>query len=391
MEKNILIPIGPQHPGFKEPMRLDISIDGEKVVDADIILSFNHRGIEKATEARSYIQNLYLIERVCGICSHAHTTSYCHAVEEILGLQVPDQARYIRTFIGELERIQSHLLWLGIAGHEIGWDTLLMYTWRDRERVNDMLELISGNRVHYAMNTIGGVRRDIAQEDISGLKEGLDLLEKSVKYYIHVITEEETFLMRTRGVGYLSTDKARKLCAVGPTTRASNVKIDVRADDSYAAYLDLDFSVVTAESGDVWGRSIVKTGELVQSIRICRQVLDVLPGGEIRTKAPPKVPTGEAVSRYEAPRGELIYYVKSNGSNMPERVKIRSPTLGNWLVMAEMLKGVYIADVPIVVDAIDPCLSCSARVTMTDYSKGKKVVTTLGALGKWKKGRRGIA
>jgi len=120
MEKNILIPIGPQHPGFKEPMRLDISIDGEKVVDADIILSFNHRGIEKATEARSYIQNLYLIERVCGICSHAHTTSYCHAVEEILGLQVPDQARYIRTFIGELERIQSHLLWLGIAGHEIG-------------------------------------------------------------------------------------------------------------------------------------------------------------------------------------------------------------------------------------------------------------------------------
>jgi NADH-quinone oxidoreductase subunit D len=182
MEKNILIPIGPQHPGFKEPMRFDISVDGEKVVDADIIISFNHRGIEKAAEARTYIQNLYLMERVCGICSHSHTTCYCHAVEEILGLEIPERARYIRTFIGEFERIQSHLLWLGIAGHEIGWDTLLMYSWRDRERINDMLELISGNRVHYAMNTLGGVRRDIQQEDISRLKEGLEYLEERTRY-----------------------------------------------------------------------------------------------------------------------------------------------------------------------------------------------------------------
>ena len=175
------------------------------------------------------------------------------------------------------------------------------------------------------MNTIGGVRRDIAQEDISGLKEGLDLLEESVKYYIHVITEEETFLMRTRGVGYLSTDKARKLCAVGPTTRASNIKIDVRADDPYAAYLDLDFSVVTAETGDVWGRSIVKAGEIFQSIRICRQILDDLPGGEIRVEGTAqRCLPGKRSADTRRLRGELIYYVKSNGSNMPERVKIRS-------------------------------------------------------------------
>jgi NADH-quinone oxidoreductase subunit D len=385
MKETYRIPVGPQHPGFKEPMRIDITVDGELVVDTDIIVSFNHRGVEKGTEARTFLQNLYLIERVCGICSHSHTTCYSQAVEEILGLEIPDRAKYIRCFIGELERIQSHLLWLGIAGHEIGWDTLLMYSWRDRETINDMLELISGNRVHYAMNTIGGVRRDIAPENIKDLRQGLSYLEGRTEYYIHVITKEETFLHRTRGIGHLPTETAKNLCAVGPTARASDVKMDVRRDDPYAAYLDFDFDVVTSDVGDVWGRSIVKTGEILQSIRICRQVLDGLPSGEIRVRAPPKVPAGEAVSRYEAPRGELIYYVRSDGGSTPERIKIRSPTLANWMVTTEMLKGVYIADVPIVVDAIDPCLSCSARVTMTDYSNGKTVVTTLGDLMKTKK------
>jgi NADH-quinone oxidoreductase subunit D len=389
MKESIIIPIGPQHPGFKEPIRLDITLDGELIVDADVNITYNHRGIEKATEGRTYLQNLYLIERVCGICSHSHVTSFCQSVEEILGLEIPDRARYIRSFIGELERIQSHLLWIGIAGHEIGWDTLLMYTWRDREKINDMLELISGNRIHYAMNTIGGVRRDIRPEDIGYLTEGLDFLEGQAEYFRHVIAEEETFLARTRGVGYVSTEMAKRLCAVGPTTRASNVKIDVRADDPYAAYPDLDFQVVTADTGDVWGRSYVKALEIFQSIRMCRQILDELPGGEIRVKAPPKVPAGEAVSHYEAPRGELLHYVKSNGGTMPERVKIRSPTLANWMVMMEMLKGIYIADLPIVVDAIDPCLSCSQRITITDYNTGNRDTTTLESLRKRRRKQAG--
>jgi NADH-quinone oxidoreductase subunit D len=391
MKESIVIPIGPQHPCFKEPMRLDISVDGERVVDADIIISFNHRGVEKATEARTYIQNLYLMERVCGICSHSHATCYCQGVEEILGLEIPERARYIRSFIGELERIQSHLFWIGIAGHEIGWDTLLMYTWKDRERVNDMLEQISGNRIHYAMNTIGGVRRDIREEDRESLKRGLEFLEERAAYYVHVITEEETFLKRTRGIANLPTELAKQLCAVGPTLRGSNVKMDVRADDPYAAYEDLDFSVVTTDTCDVWGRGFVKASEILQSIRMCNQVLEELPGGDIRVKAPAKVPAGEAVSRYEAPRGELIHYIKSNGSNMPERIKIRAPTLANWLVMSEMLKGVYLADVAIVTDAIDPCLCCSARVTITDRSRGEWRVTTLDALRRRRDGRTGVA
>jgi NADH-quinone oxidoreductase subunit D len=386
MKENIIIPVGPQHPCFPEPMRLDLSVDGERVERADIIISFNHRGVEKALEGRTYVQNLYLVERVCGICSHSHVTCYCQGVEEILGLQIPERARYIRTLIGELERIQSHLFWVGTAGHETGWDTLLMYTWRDRERVNDMLEQISGNRIHYAMNTIGGVRRDIREEDTGGLKRGLAFLEERARYYVHVITEEETFLARTVGVGHLPTSMARSLCCVGPTARASNVRFDVRAEDPYAAYGDVEFDVVTSDACDVWGRAYVKTAELLQSIRICNQVLDLLPPGEIRVKAPARVPAGEVVSRYEAPRGELIHYIRSNGSNTPERFKIRAPTLANWMAMSEMLRGVYIADVPIVTDAIDPCLCCSARVTITDGSTGERRVTTLDALRRMRRG-----
>jgi NADH-quinone oxidoreductase subunit D len=385
-----IVPVGPQHPALKEPGHFEFAVDGELVTGATVRLGYVHRGIERACEQQNYTQNLYLVERVCGICSHSHVTCYCQGVEEILGLEIPDRARYIRTFIGELERIQSHLFWVGTAGHETGWDTLLMYTWKDRERVNDMLEQISGNRIHYAMNTIGGVRRDIREEDRERLKRGLEFLEERARYYNHVIMEEETFLSRTVGVGHLPTETAKRLCCVGPTVRASNVRFDVRADDPYAAYEDLDFAVVTSDACDVWGRAYVKTSELLQSIRICNQVLDHLPGGEIRVKAPLRVPAGEAVSRYEAPRGELIHYIKSNGSNTPERMKIRSPTLANWLVMSEMLKGVYIADVPIVTDAIDPCLCCSARVTITDGSTGKRTVTTLDALGRRRESRKGI-
>jgi membrane-bound hydrogenase subunit alpha len=361
MKKLITIPMGPQHPVFKEPMRLDITLDGEVVVDVDIIISYPHRGVEKATESRNYIQNLYLVERVCGICSHHHVTCYCQAVEELLGLQIPERARLIRTLMGELERIQSHYLWLGIAAHEIGWDTVLMYTWRDRERVNDLLEMISGNRVHYAMNTIGGVRRDIPEVYFPKIQDGLSFFQDRTEYYLTLIKEEESYLKRTVNIGHLSTETAKRLCAVGPTLRASNVRFDVRADDPYAAYHDLDFEVITTDTCDVWGRGYVKVMEIFQCLRICRQILEKISPGEIRVKAPAKVPTGEAISRVEAPRGELLYYVKSNGSDRPERVKIRSPTLANWLATAEMLKGVYIADVPIVVDAIDPCLSCTAR------------------------------
>ncbi|MCK9604084.1 MAG: nickel-dependent hydrogenase large subunit, partial [Candidatus Omnitrophica bacterium] len=249
------IPIGPQHPALKEPESFSVALKGERIMGFDIRLGYNHRGIEKACEERTYTQDVYLIERICGICSHSHSTCFVQAVEEIAAVQVPKRALYIRTLIAELERIHSHLLWLGVAGHEIGFDTLLMYTWRDREVVMDILATLTGNRVNYGMNTIGGVRRDISKEQMQEVLKGIDILEERTKYYIEVATEETTIIKRLSGVGVLYYDEAVKLDAVGPTARASGVDRDVRRDDPYAAYAEMNFKVITDDHSDVYGRT----------------------------------------------------------------------------------------------------------------------------------------
>ncbi|MDD2927577.1 MAG: nickel-dependent hydrogenase large subunit, partial [Candidatus Omnitrophica bacterium] len=359
--KDFKIPIGPQHPALKEPEGFSVALKGEKILGVDIRLGYNHRGIEKAAEERTYVQDIYLIERVCGICSHSHSTCFVQAVEEIAGLAVPIRALYIRTIIAELERIHSHLLWLGVAGHEIGFDTLLMYSWRDREVVMDILAAITGNRVNYGMNTIGGVRRDIDAQQTEDILKALTILEERTKYYIEVATQETTIIKRLSGVGILSREDVLRLDAVGPTARASGVKRDVRADDPYAAYAELSFKVITDDHADVYGRTVVRVKELMESYKIIRQALKNLPAGPLTVRAPRKIPVGEAISRYEAPRGEDVHYVKSNGTEKPERVKIRAPTLANVQAVKHMLRDRYLADMPIVVAAIDPCFSCTDR------------------------------
>ena len=370
--RNFSVPIGPQHPALKEPECFNLILKGEKIAAMNIRLGYNHRGVEKACEERTYIQDLYLIERVCGICSHSHSTCFVQAVEEIAGLQVPKRALYIRTLISELERIHSHLLWLGVAGHEIGFDTLLMYAWRDREAVMDILALLTGNRVNYGMNTIGGVRRDITPDQIPQILVAMDTLEERTKYYIQVGTEEITLRERLSGVGVLSKEDAIRLGAVGPTARASGVDRDVRRDDPYAAYGELLFEVITDNHNDVYGRTLVRLGELMESYKLVRQIVRSLPVGPIVVKAPRKIPAGEALSRYEAPRGEDVHYVKANGTEKPERVKIRAPTLANVQVVSHMLKNRYLADMPIVIAAIDPCFSCTDRAISVIDSNNKQ-------------------
>jgi len=357
-----MIPIGPQHPALKEPESFLVALRGEKITDFAFRLGYNHRGIEKACEERTYLQDVYLTERICGICSHTHATAFVQAVEEIAGLDVPKRALYIRTIIGELERVHSHLLWLGVAAHEIGFDTLLMYTWRDREIVMDLLAAITGNRVNYGMNTIGGVRRDITAEQTKDVLAGLKKLEERTKYYIDIATKETTIIKRLSNVGVLSKADALKLGAVGPTARASGVDRDTRRDDPYAAYGELDFKVVTDNHCDVYGRTLVRCGELMESYKMTRQALKDMPEGPIAVKAPRKIPAGEAVSRYEAPRGECMHYVKANGTDRPERVKVRAPTLANVQCVAKMLEDRQLADLPIVIAAIDPCFSCTDRL-----------------------------
>jgi len=371
-EREVKIPIGPQHPALKEPESFLITLRGEKITDMTVRLGYNHRGIEKACEQRTYIQDMYLVERVCGICSHSHSTCFIQAVEEIAGLEVPKRAIYIRTLIAELERIHSHLLWLGVAGHEIGFDTLLMYTWRDREAVMDILALLTGNRVNYGINTIGGVRRDITPDQIPQILTAIDTLEERTKYYVKVGTEEITLRERLSGVGKLSKEDAIHLGATGPTARASGVDRDTRRDDPYGAYGLLQFEVITDDHCDVYGRTLVRLGELMESYKLVRQILRQLPEGQIMVKAPRKISAGQAISRYEAPRGEDVHYVKANGTEKPERVKLRAPTLANVQVVAHMLKDGYLADTPIVIAAIDPCFSCTDRaVSIMDSNNGQ--------------------
>jgi NADH-quinone oxidoreductase subunit D len=356
------IAIGPQHPALKEPESFKLMLEGERIMKAGVRLGYNHRGIEKACEARTYIQDIYLIERVCGICSHSHSTCFISAVEEIAGLKIPPRAAYIRTLVGELERVHSHLLWLGVAGHEIGFDTLLMYTWADREIVMDLLAALTGNRVNYGINTIGGVRRDITDELKQSILKGVDALEERTKYYVEIATTETTLIQRLSGVGKLSHDDAVRLGAVGPTGRASGLRGDIRKDDPYAAYDKVEFNVISDDHCDIYGRAVVRVLELMESYKIIRQVIKDMPEGPVTVKAPRKIPAGEAVSRYEAPRGEDLHYVKGNGSEKPERVKVRAPTFANVQAVAHMLKDRFLADVPIVVAAIDPCFSCTDRM-----------------------------
>ena len=365
----ITIPLGPQHPALKEPENFMLVLEGERIDKASINLGYNHRGIEKACEERTYIQDIYLLERVCGICSHSHTSCFVGCVEEIAKVEIPERAQALRILMGELERAHSHLLWLGVAAHEIGFDTLFMYTWRDREHVLDCLELISGNRIHYAMNIIGGVRRDINAKQKNEILKRMDILEERTNYYVKLITQEPTILARTQNVGLLPTQEALKRNAVGPTLRASNVKSDVRKDDPYLMYDKLDFKVITADSCDVFGRVFVRVFELIESYKIIRQIINYLPTGAIAVKVPWKIPEGAAVGRYEAPRGEDIHYVKANDSVKPERVKVRAPTLANFASVRYMLEGGYLADVPIVIAAIDPCMSCTDRSLVLDGEK----------------------
>jgi len=367
------IPLGPQHPALKEPENFALSLDGERIVGAAVNLGYNHRGVEKACESRNFTQNVYLIERICGICSHSHSVTFVTAVEELAGVEVPRRAQWIRMLIGELERLHSHMLWLGVAGHELGFDTLFMLSWRDREMILDLLAKISGNRVNYGVNKLGGVRFDLTDAMREEVRTVVTTFKEALNYYIELVTTESTLAARMSGVGVLSYEDALAYGATGPTARASNVNRDIRRDDPDLAYQEIPFQVITDDHDDVFGRAVVRALEMVESCKIILYIVDNIPDGPIDTRVPRKIPAGEAVSRYEAPRGEDIHFVKSNGTDKPERVKVRAPTLSNAASIALMLKGNYLADVPIIVAAIDPCFSCTDRmISVVDNKSGRE-------------------
>ncbi len=370
-----IIPIGPQHPALKEPGHFEFTVEGEIVTDASVRLGYVHRGIEKATESRNWVQNLYLLERVCGICSHTHATAYCLGVEKLAGVTAPPRAQAIRSLVAELERIHSHLLWLGVAAHEAGFDTLFMTSWRDRETVMDMLEALTGNRVNYSANLIGGVKIDIDDTQRNAISQGVDYLEERGHFYLNVVTTDTVFLQRTRGIGVTTLEQAETLGLVGPTARASGVTRDIRVDAPYAAYSDFPVNVVLDKAGDLEARFVVRIKELFESIRLIRQILEKLPEGELQARVPRRIKEGETISRVEAPRGELFYLIRSNGKDTPERIKIRTPTMCNMASVAVLAIGHHLADMPMILAGIDPCFSCNDRAVVVKHASSGDVWT----------------
>ena len=357
-----IVPIGPYHPALEEPIHARLITEGEVIKDAEVFVGYNHRGIEKLATERNAIQTLVLVERVCGICSHSHAFTYAMAVEKINGIEVPRRGDYIRVITAELERLHSHFLWLGIACHIIGHDSMFMHIWDERELVMDILEKMTGNRVNYAMVTIGGSRRDISDELSREILDACDKLKAPLDRITEIALTDKTIAMRTKGVGVLKKEDALRLGAIGPHARASGVDVDVRRDAPYSAYGEFEFGVPVVESGDVFARVVVRALECYESIKIIRQALENLPEGPINLgNKLIKIKEGQAVARHEAPRGQLSHMVVGNGSLNNHRVSVHVPSFKNTPTIPFMLRGNTVADAGLIIASIDPCFSCLDR------------------------------
>ena len=377
MSKQTLIPIGPYHPLQEEPELFKLYCDGEIVKDVKWETGYNHRGIEKLSEKKSYDEVFFLVERICGICSTSHPFAFANCLEEIGDIEITNRAKYIRSIIGELERIHSHLLWVGLAGHFLGYNTLFMWAWKYREPVLDLFEMITGNRNNYAMFKIGGVRRDIENNKISAIEKVLALVRKKTDMLVGAVTDDPVFHARTKGVGVLTKEDILYFAAVGPTARASGVDVDVRRDDPYAAYPMVNWKVITAQAGDVFAKAEVRLLEMFESISIIEQCLVGLKKekeGDIDVKVK-HIPEGYGIGRAEAPRGEVFHFVVSDGSNSPVRHKIKAPSYSNIATFKKSCIGQSISDATISLAAVDPCYCCTERLAVAlDRKSGKRIM-----------------
>jgi ech hydrogenase subunit E len=354
-----IIPFGPQHPVLPEPIHLDLVVEDEKVIEARPSIGFIHRGLEKLVEKKDYVEFVYIAERICGICSFIHGQTYCQAVEAIMNVSVPPRALYLRTIWGELSRLHSHLLWMGLMADSVGFESLFMHSWRVRERVLNIIEATTGGRVIFGSCKIGGVRRDIDADGFKSMLTELDLVERDIRDITKVFINDNSVKKRLCGVGVLSRQDAYDLGCVGPTLRASGVAQDMR-QLGYAAFKDLQVQAITRTEGDSYARCAVRCEELFQSLNLIRQAIGKIPESEIAVKVTGN-PNGEFIARTEQPRGEVVYCVKANGTKNLQRFRVRTPTFANLPALVKMLQGCDLADVPVLVLTIDPCISCTER------------------------------
>ncbi len=366
-----IIPIGPYHPLQEEPEFFTLTVEGEQVVDIDVRVGYNHRGIEKLSELKTFDQATFVIERICGICSTSHPYAYTRAVEDIIPVEVPERAKYIRTIIAEGERIHSHLLWAGLAGHFLGYNTVFMWIWKLREEILDVMEILSGNRNNYAMFKPGGVRRDIKAEDIPVVLKKVDSIVPTLEMLKAAVLDDPVIQVRTKGVGVLSREDVISYSALGPTARASGIARDVRKDAPYGVYDRVEWKMIVTENGDVFDKVVLRILEVFESIKIMKQCLQDLPPGEIDLKIK-DIPPGEGIGHTEAPRGEVFHYVRSDGTNRPVRHKVRAPTFMNLPTFKSTVVGETIADAAIILAAIDPCYCCTERMAVRNI-KGDRL------------------
>jgi membrane-bound hydrogenase subunit alpha len=391
------IPIGPVHVGLKEPITAWLDIDGEKIVNARIRPGAIHRGIEFMARERNPIQVISLSERICGICSFTHVVSFVRAVEDVAEIPVPARAQYIRSLVLELERIHSHVLWAGVACYTIGYDSAFHLGMLLREKVMDILEAFTGNRVNYGMGTVGGVRWDITPAVEKAIRDMITFYRNEFDAFYDVVTEDPIAKARMRDVGVLSKEDAIRYCALGPTARASGIRCDLRWSAPYEAYADLDVKPIVPQDyygkayGDVFDRFLVRVLEVYQSIDIIENLLDGIPEGTIMWE--PKLPKllahlkkadGMGWGAIEGPRGDDTHVVKLTGGQ--ENVswwRVRAPTYSNAVSWPLMFKDNELADAPLIINSVDPCISCMERMLVTDgSSESGKVITKAELLEK---------
>ncbi len=355
-----MLNMGPQHPSTHGVLRLIVTLDGENIVDVQPDIGYLHSSVEKMMEHRTYVQNVALVDRGMDyLIALNNEEAYCLAVERLAGIQVPDRARYIRVIFCELNRIASHLVWLGTWAIDLGATTVFLWCFREREMILDLFEKVTGGRLHHVYFRIGGVYADPPEGWVEECRTFLDYFLQRVDEYDTLLTENPIFLARTKGVGKIGRADAIAMGASGPVARASGIAYDVRRAIPYEVYDRLEFDIPVLTDGDCYARYLVRLAEMRQSVRIIRRALRDLPGGEIRARVPMtmKAPRGEVYVRTESPRGDLGIHLVSDGGEMPYRAKIRAPSFSNLFALTEMMKGWKIADVIAILGSIDIVLS----------------------------------
>lgn len=383
--RELLLNLGPQHPSTHGVLRVILELDGERIVGVDAVIGYLHRGTEKLAENLTYTQIIPLTDRLDYLCQPSNNLAYVRAVEKLLGIEAPERAQYIRVMMAELARISGHLLISGAVPMDLGAMTALLYTMREREMVMDLLEMITGARMHTSFCRVGGVREDLPEGFKERIEEFCRVFPQRIDDYERLVGENRMFLRRTKGIGAISAEEAIDLGLGGPNLRASGVDWDMRRDNPYEIYDRIRFDVIVRENGDVYDRWKCRIDEMRESVKIIKQCVDQMPEGPVKVDMPEitfpadkvkvqssmealihhfklasqgfKVPKGEVYASIEAPKGELGFYIISDGSEKPFRLKVRAPSFVNLQALNVMAERGYLADMIAMIGSLDPVMA----------------------------------